>query len=79
MVFDAIFMICALAAGFAGLIVSNFHLFRVSFVFSFIKIYVQICITSLLRKYYEYPKAKSVAPSVKSPSAASLAPQAEIV
>lgn len=78
MVYDAIFLIIAIAAGFAGLVVSNFHLFRVAFLFLFIKVYVQVCVISLLKKYCENPKPKSVAHSQTTASAATLPPQAEV-
>lgn len=48
--FDAIFLFLAVCGCVGGFIASVTHLFRVSFIFLAIKLYVELCLISLFRK-----------------------------
>jgi hypothetical protein len=56
-VLDAVFFLLAVVGCVIGLIVSDTHLFRISFIFMAIKFYVEFCVISLFREYKEKSKA----------------------
>lgn len=77
-VLDAVFIVLTFIGCTVGFLASITHLFRVSFIFLVIKLYIEYCVTSLFRDYRESkPKNKTVENSETGIPGSPLAEDAE--
>ncbi|CRL02865.1 CLUMA_CG015919, isoform A, partial [Clunio marinus] len=58
-ILDIIMMALAVLGALIGMATNNHHLFRVSFVFLIVKLYVEFCVISLYREYKLKKKIKN--------------------
>lgn len=66
-VLDAVFIALAFVGCLAGFIASILHLFRVSFIFLVIKVYIECCVVSLFREYRNKVNTEDSAENPSSP------------